>query len=102
MDTLKEQKAQKVKEQKAIEQNEGKPNDPNTVLAPPGDQPNEPLDEAMFKVGDVVLGMAAKKKDKYNNQQAEIIDVLSKYYKVKMLSGEATGTKHKYQHNNDH
>ena len=50
---------------------------------------------AEFKVGDVVMGVATKAKEKWA-QKCSIIEILSKHYKVKMLEGDATGDIHKF------
>ena len=52
-------------------------------------------DNAEFKVGDVVMGVATKAKEKWA-QKCSIIEILSRHYKVKMLEGEATGDIHKF------
>ncbi len=51
-----------------------------------------------FKVGDLVVGMAAKFKSSYDQKDAQVIAVLAKRYKVKMLTGDASGAEHKYTH----
>ena len=48
-----------------------------------------------FKVGDLVVGMAAKFKSSYDQKDSQMIAVLAKHYKVKMLTGDATGAEHK-------
>ena len=53
--------------------------------------------EGRFKVGDRVMGVATKMKDKWAHE-CEITGVLSKQYKVKMLSGDAKGQNHKFMH----
>ena len=54
-------------------------------------------DHAMFEIGDVVMGVATKAKEKWA-QKCEIVDILSKHYKVKMLEGTEIGTVHKFLH----
>ena len=47
------------------------------------------------------MGAATKRKDKFDQQKCEIIAVLVRHYKVKMLTGPAKGTldeTHKYLH----
>ena len=51
--------------------------------------------DAEFKVGDIVMGVATKSKEKWA-QKGEIVDVLTKHYKVKMLAGLAEGESHKF------
>jgi len=53
---------------------------------------------ALFKVGDVVVGVATKKKSSYDQQDAKVVAVLSKHYKVKMLTGDDVGGEHRYLH----
>ena len=52
---------------------------------------------AGFKVGDVVMGVALKSKDKWA-QKCEIKEILSRHYKVTMLEGAAKGEMHKFFH----
>ena len=52
-----------------------------------------------FEKGAVVIGIAGKNKDKYDGRKCEILSVLSKQYKVKILEGPAEGETHKYAHN---
>ena len=51
--------------------------------------------EGQFKVGDHVMGVATKHKEKWA-QEGEITGVLSNKYKVKMLTGNAIGADHKF------
>ena len=55
-------------------------------------------DPDKFKVGDVVIGVATKHKEQYDQQRCEVIAVLSKHYKVKMLTGVEKNQQHKYLH----
>ena len=48
-----------------------------------------------FKIGDIVMGVAIKAKDKWA-QKCEIVEILTKHYKVKMLTGMAEGELHKF------
>ena len=50
----------------------------------------------MYKPGDIVIGVATKHKDKYHQQACAVLGVLAKQYKVKMLTGAASGENHKY------
>ena len=54
--------------------------------------------KGLFNVGDHVRGVATKSKDKWAHE-CVITSVLSKQYKVKMLSGDAKGQNHKFTHN---
>ena len=51
--------------------------------------------DAEFKIGDIVMGVAIKAKDKWA-QKCEIVEILTKHYKVKMLTGLAAGELHKF------
>ena len=51
-------------------------------------------DNAEFKIGDVVMGVATKAKEKWA-QKCKIMEILSRHYKVTMLEGEAKGETHK-------
>ena len=62
------------------------------TTAPKADAP-APL---CFNVGDIVIGIATKYKEKYDGQRCEVIAVLSRHYKVKMLTGPAFTEVHKY------
>ena len=59
---------------------------------------NEVVTTFTFQVGDIVMGHAKKKKGNYDMQECRITAVLAKQYKVLMTSGAATGTDHKYLH----
>ena len=48
-----------------------------------------------FKIGDIVMGVAIKAKDKWA-QKCEIVDILTRHYKVKMLAGMAEGEFHRF------
>ena len=48
-----------------------------------------------FQNGHIVMGMATKFKDKFA-QKCQIIEVLSRHYKVKMLAGPIQGENHKF------
>ena len=50
---------------------------------------------AEFKVGDIVMGIATKSKEKWA-QKCQIVEILTKQYKVTMLEGEAKNEKHKF------
>ena len=52
----------------------------------------------MFKENDVVMGVAHKHKEKFNEQECKILAVLIKHYAVVMTTGPAAGAKHKYYH----
>ena len=56
------------------------------------------FDVTTFQVGDIVMGHAKKKKENFDMQECRITAVLAKQYKVLMTSGAATGTDHKYLH----
>ena len=69
-----------------------------TGIAPPEPEVSPPEPEGNFKVGDRVIGIATKFKESFNDQECEVIAVLSKHYKVKMLTGPARNDIHKYYH----
>ena len=55
----------------------------------------EAASKTEFQNGDIVMGVAVKLEDKYA-QKCQIIEVLSRRYKVKMLTGTAPGKQHKF------
>ena len=50
----------------------------------------------VINVGDIVTTYSARKKDQYDNQQCEIVSILSKQYKVMMLTGSSKDECHKF------
>ena len=54
----------------------------------------------LFKVGQIVLGVAHKHKDAYDGVRGVIKGVLTKEYKVELLDGTKKGQSHKYLHHN--
>ena len=54
----------------------------------------------LFKVGQIVLGVAHKHKDAYDGVRGVIKSVLTKEYKVELLDGSRKGQFHKYFHSN--
>ena len=54
-------------------------------------------DALKFKVGDSVMGKAAKHKEKYA-KRGRIVSVLARHYKLHMLEGEIKGDEHKFLH----
>ena len=55
------------------------------------------VEDEKFQIGDVVMGVATKAKDKWA-QKCEIIDILARHYKVKMQTGTEVGSEHKFLH----
>ena len=55
-----------------------------------------PGESPMYKKDDILIGVATKFKEKYDQQECKVVAVLSKKYKVEMLTGPATGEVHKY------
>ena len=53
--------------------------------------------KGLFKVGDHVMGVAKRYRGNWAHE-CVITGVLTKHYKVKMLSGDATGENHKFTH----
>ena len=53
--------------------------------------------QTKIKVGDVVMGVAFKNKEKWA-QKCKVNEILAKHYKVVMLEGAAKGENHKYLH----
>ena len=80
------------------EQQEGAAGSEGHSVAPV--PPLGPAAEATFKTGDIVIGIAAKSKESFDNQRCEVIAVLSRQYKVKMLTGPSRWEEHKYLHKN--
>ena len=52
--------------------------------------------EAEVQIGDIVTTMSKKHKDSFDNQKATVDAILSKDYKVTLLSGDRTGSFHKF------
>ena len=50
----------------------------------------------MYKPDDIVIGVATKYKERYDQQECQVVQILSKKYKVKMLIEPAKGETHKY------
>ena len=55
-----------------------------------------PGESPMYKPDDIVIGIATKYKAKYDQQECQVVEILSKKYKVKMLTGPCKGETHKY------
>ena len=87
--------AQQVEEEGAgvVVGSEAAPEPMAETTAPKADAP-----APLFNVGDIVIGNATKYKEKYDGQRCEVISVLSKHYKVKMLTGVEKNKQHKYLH----
>lgn len=67
------------------------------AAAAPAPAAEAAVDNDKFKVGDVVMGIATKSKEKWA-QKCEITGILSTQYKVKMLEGTESGKGHKFLH----
>ncbi|CAK0832947.1 unnamed protein product [Prorocentrum cordatum] len=64
-----------------------------------GGHKEQPQEVQKFKIGDVVIGKSHQHKEKYNDVEAQVTDVLTRHYKVKLLTGTAANTSndiHKY------
>ena len=49
----------------------------------------KPEAKADWKVGDICVGASTKRKESYHNQQCDIVGVLARHCKVKLLLGAA-------------
>ena len=54
-------------------------------------------EKAEVRIGDIVVTTSKKHKDSFDNQKAMVDTILSKDYKVTLLSGDKAGTSHKFQ-----
>ena len=74
----------------------GKSTNNKMSLKPRGPSKFGRASSAKYKPGDIVIVVATKFKNKYHEQECKVLQVLTKQYKVKMLTGAAKGQFHKY------
>ena len=63
-----------------------------------GDAPADDTSNGLFEVGTAVRTTANKHKDKLDNQEGEVVALLTHHYKVKLLTGTSKGETVKLPH----
>ena len=96
MDKDKIARAKKRQEEKAKrEEEDAKTESQEAVESTAGEVAAE--EKAEVQIGDIVVTTSKKHKDSFDNQKAMVDTILSKDYKVTLLSGDKVGTTHKFQ-----